>query len=337
MTILKKVARTVLHSLGGLELLRKNRRQYSRVLMFHSFGEGDQANLDAICAEITKAFQPVSLNRIVDAASGNAALPDYAVTVTIDDAYRSYLTWGHPVFRRHKIPVTVFAVAGFSDGRLWLWPDQIEFAFEHTDRTSVRAEVQPGKLLDLDLSTPASRSAATSRLNEALKLVPDEARLAFIANLESLTGVGIPPYPPANRAAMTWDELRAIAADGVEIGCHTETHPILSRVASHEKLEREIRGAKEFLESRLWLPVNHFCYPNGRAIDIGAAATEMVRQAGYASATTTTWGMNPPRADPMAIRRLPFSGDTSPEYATELLAGMHLPANVDAGEDAQVQ
>ncbi len=106
---------------------------------------------------------------------------------------------------------------------------------------------------------------------------------------------------------MTWDELRAIAADGVEIGCHTETHPILSRVASPEKLEREIRGAKEFLESRLSLPVNHFCYPNGRAIDIGAAAAGMVRKAGYTSATTTTWGMNPVKADPMAIRRLPFS------------------------------
>ena len=59
----------------------------------------------------------------------------------------------------------------------------------------------------------------------------------------------------------------------------------------------------------------------------------MVRRAGYKSATTTTWGMNPAKADPMAIRRLPFSGDTSPEYASELLAGLHLPAN----ENAQVQ
>ncbi len=191
MTALKKAARTVLHSMGGLALLRRTRRGYSRVLMFHSFDEGDRANLDSICAEITKAFEPVSLGKIVEAALGNAALPDYAVTVTIDDAYRSYLTWGHPVFQRHKIPVTVFAVAGFSDGKLWLWPDQTEFALENTNRTSVRAEVQPGKILDLDLSNPARRSAATSELNEALKLVPDEARLAFVANLESLTGVSI--------------------------------------------------------------------------------------------------------------------------------------------------
>jgi len=333
----KRAARTVLHSMGGLTLLRRARREYSRVLMFHSFGEDDQANLDSICAEIAKGFQPVSLNDIVEAARGNQTLPHNAVTVTIDDAYRSYLTRGHPVFRKHKIPVTVFAVAGFSDGQLWLWPDQTEFALEHTNRSSIRAEVQAGKILDLDLSTAASRAASTDKLNEALKLAPDEARMAFIAELKASTGVSIPPYPPANKAAMTWDELRAIAADGVEIGCHTETHPILSRVSSPEKLEREIRGAKEFIESRLWRPVNHFCYPNGRAIDIGAAAAAMVRKAGFKSATTTTWGMNPVHCDPMSIRRLPFSGDTSAQYAAELMAGLHLPSNVTADDEAQVQ
>src|SRR6185437_1879190 len=99
---LKRAARTVLHSMGGLALLRRRCRAYSRVLMFHSFAEGEQSTLDAICAEVVKAFHPVSLNAIVEAARGNQTLPDNAVTVTIDDAYRSYLEWGHPVFRRHK-------------------------------------------------------------------------------------------------------------------------------------------------------------------------------------------------------------------------------------------
>jgi peptidoglycan/xylan/chitin deacetylase (PgdA/CDA1 family) len=125
---------------------------------------------------------------------------------------------------------------------------------------------------------------------------------------------------------MNWDELRAIAADGVEIGCHTATHPILSRIASPVKLEQETRGAKEILECRLRQPVKHFCYPNGRAIDIGDDAANAVRKAGFISATTTSWGMNPVDADPMWIRRIPFSGDTTPQYGAELLAGMHLPA-----------
>jgi peptidoglycan/xylan/chitin deacetylase (PgdA/CDA1 family) len=127
---------------------------------------------------------------------------------------------------------------------------------------------------------------------------------------------------------MNWEELKAIASDGVEIGCHSATHPILSRVSSPLKLESEIRGAKELLESRLGFPVRHFCYPNGRAIDIGTAAANLVRDAGFISATTTTWGMNPIQMDPMCIRRLPFSSDTDYRYGAELLAGLHLPAYV---------
>ena len=71
---------------------------------------------------------------------------------------------------------------------------------------------------------------------------------------------------------MSWDELRAAASEGVEIGCHTETHPILSRLSNRLELEREIRGAKEHLEECLGFDVRHFCYPNGHPIDIGEAA-----------------------------------------------------------------
>jgi peptidoglycan/xylan/chitin deacetylase (PgdA/CDA1 family) len=142
--ILKSAARTVLHSMGGLAVLRRISRRRSRVLMFHSFAESDHAGLDTICGEIARNFHPVSLNDIIEAAHGRKALPDYALTVTVDDAYRSYLTYGHPIFLRHKIPVTVYAVAGFSDGSMWLWPDKIEFALDHTSMGSIHAGIEPG-------------------------------------------------------------------------------------------------------------------------------------------------------------------------------------------------
>jgi peptidoglycan/xylan/chitin deacetylase (PgdA/CDA1 family) len=321
--LLKRAARTVLHSMGGLTVLRGLRSRCSRVLMFHSFADGEQSTLDEICGEIARYYHPVPLSEITNAKS----LPDNAVTVTVDDAYRSYFLRGHPVFRRHKIPVTLYAVAAFSDGRLWLWPDQIAFGLEHTRSSSLMAEIAPGNQIGLNLATPAARARSAERLTEALKLVPDEDRRSFLAGFGSLTGVDIPPVPPPHCAPMNWEELRAAAADGVEIGCHTETHPILSRVTSRSRLEREIRGAKSILEFHLRLPVKHFCYPNGRAIDISPEAAEIVRDSGYQSAVTTTWGMNDIHIDPMNVRRIPFDSDTSPQYAAELLAGLHLPPN----------
>ena len=90
------------------------------------------------------------------------------------------------------------------------------------------------------------------------------------------------------------------------------------------ELDHEIRGAKELMESRLGLKVNHFCYPNGRDADISDAAVDCVRRSGYESSVTTTYGLNTLRVNPLRIMRLPFDDRTDTHYAAELLAGLHL-------------
>src|ERR1700681_1119122 len=125
--LLKRIARGVLHQMGGVAALRFLQRDKFRVLMFHEFDEVSGASLEPICEYIARHFEPVSLSTITGAIGGEALLPSNAVTVTVDDGYRNFLTNGHPLFKRHGIPTTLFAVAGFADGRLWLWTDQMAF------------------------------------------------------------------------------------------------------------------------------------------------------------------------------------------------------------------
>jgi peptidoglycan/xylan/chitin deacetylase (PgdA/CDA1 family) len=284
---LKTAARAALHNMGGLAALRYANRRKFGILAFHSFSAANRANVEAMCAHVTAHFEPLSLSQIVTALQQGNELPDRAVAVTVDDGYRNYLEDGHPIFLRHKIPVTLFAVSGFAAGRLWLWPDQLEHK-------------------------------AAADLIEKLKLAPNEERLAFMASID------IPQTPPPHRAAMNWDELRAIAADGVEIGCHTESHPILTRLSSALELENEIKGAKESLEQNLGFPIRHFCYPNGKAPDFDDNVVAAVRAAGYESAVTCVWGLNATSADPLRLQRLPFDSSLDFHYAVELLAGLHL-------------
>ena len=319
----KRAARAALHHMGGLAVLRGIHRRKFGVLMFHSFDEASRANVEAFCSHITRHFEPVALSTIVDSLEGRRELPDNAVTITIDDGYRNFLLHGHPIFRKHRIPTTLYAVAGFSGGRLWLWPDQIEFGLLHTSRNSIPTNLN-GRPLEFALTTPTERADAISRLQEVLIEAPNDRRLRFLAEFGALCGVEIPPVPPAGRAAMNWDELRAVASEGVEIGCHTDTHPILSRLASPLELEREIRGAQREIEERVGVPVRHFCYPNGHAIDIGEAAIRCVREAGYASAVTCTWGLNGSETERLQIRRIPFDSTIDFQYGAELLAGLHM-------------
>lgn len=142
---------------------------------------------------------------------------------------------------------------------------------------------------------------------------PSWLDLAVFAELRS-------PHPSAGYEAMSWEELRAVA-EGVEIGCHTRTHPILSRLSNRLELERKI-PAPNNISKRLRLAVRHFCNSNGRTIDIGEAAIRCVREAGFASAASTTWGLNTRETDRFQIRRTPFDDSIDLRYGAELPAGL---------------
>lgn len=90
------------------------------------------------------------------------------------------------------------------------------------------------------------------------------------------------PSAPWTRL-LTADELRELAARGIEIGAHTVTHPDLTAL-SYEEARDELRRGKESLEAIVRRPVETAAYPFGYANDETAAAC---RDAGFAAACVT--------------------------------------------------
>ena len=89
---------------------------------------------------------------------------------------------------------------------------------------------------------------------------------------------GIAPTP-----LMDARQLRQWMAGGQEIGAHTRHHADLTQIDAASARD-EIFRSKAELEELIAQPVNQFCYPYGKFSDVHA---ELVRQAGYSSATTT--------------------------------------------------
>ncbi len=94
--------------------------------------------------------------------------------------------------------------------------------------------------------------------------------------------------------------LRALAAAGMEIGCHTLTHARLPE-CSEAQLRAEIVDAKHRLEDLLGRAVPGFSYPYG-AWD--PRVRDAVIAAGYAYATATQLGPLTPDVDPFTLPRL---------------------------------
>ena len=87
---------------------------------------------------------------------------------------------------------------------------------------------------------------------------------------------------------MTWDQVRELDAAGMEIGCHTMTHPYLTRIKDDTALRREILGAKQRIEQHIGKPVTSFAYPFGQ---YNEHVVEMVKEAGFTSARSTWPGV----------------------------------------------
>src|SRR5262249_56540151 len=114
---------------------------------------------------------------------------------------------------------------------------------------SVEVEIE-GRKLSLELSSDALRRAAATRINAALKSIPEGARDAAIERLAFELGVSVPERPPAEYGAINWRQAREMNATGVEIGSHTLTHPILTSL-SDERLREEVSQSRDRLESAL--------------------------------------------------------------------------------------
>jgi peptidoglycan/xylan/chitin deacetylase (PgdA/CDA1 family) len=112
----------------------------------------------------------------------------------------------------------------------------------------------------------------------------------------------LPPKP-----LMDASHLKAWLAGGQEVGAHTRNHVDLLQV-DDATARREIAGCRNELEQLLDAPVRHFCYPYGFHRPEHAA---MVREAGYATATTTQRARTTAADDLFALPRVPVLRTTS--------------------------
>ncbi len=176
--------------------------------MYHRFGEGgfpstnttvDQLE-DHIAALQEGGHTVVPLDQVIATLQGKATLPDKAIAITVDDAYRSFLDIAWPRFKAAGFPVTVFVAT-----------DGVERGYK-------------------DL--------------------------------------------------LSWDDIKALQAEGVGIGAHSHGHahyPALSADA----VTQDLNNMSAAFESALGDVPDLFAFPYGEA---GLPDIRTVRSAGYAAA-----------------------------------------------------
>jgi len=110
-------------------------------------------------------------------------------------------------------------------------------------------------------------------------------------------------------------QLREMLAAGMEVGCHSRSHPRLTEV-DDARLHDEVSGARDELQDQIDTGVTSFAYPYG---DYDDRVVEAVRQAGYSAACVTRSGCGRVDDDPLRLRRIAvFAEDNLATFARKL-------------------
>jgi peptidoglycan/xylan/chitin deacetylase (PgdA/CDA1 family) len=88
---------------------------------------------------------------------------------------------------------------------------------------------------------------------------------------------------------MSWAEVRALKAAGMDVQSHTHAHRILQTI-SDDEITADLRTSRSILESQIDAPVYALAYPAGKPIEALPGLRRAVRRAGIRLGLTTRAG-----------------------------------------------
>lgn len=235
---------------------------------------------------------------------------------TFDDGYRDNRDHALPIFRRYNLPFAVYVPSDYPDGRGDLWWLALEGAIAKAD--GVKVEMTGGERT-FDTRTPAGKDAAWDAIYWWLRGLPEATARAEVARIAEAAGFEASRL--CSSLVMSWDELRAFAADPlVTIGAHTCGHWALAKLPEADA-RREMADSVRRVSEMLGRPCRHFSYPYGDSGSAGAREFRLARELGIETAVTTRKGLiHAAHADALtALPRFSLNGDFQDARYTQVL------------------
>jgi peptidoglycan/xylan/chitin deacetylase (PgdA/CDA1 family) len=265
---------------------------------------------------IKKNFDIVTTSDIAACIYGNGKLPVNPALITFDDGYRDNYTNAYPILKNHGLSALIFITTDFvgrSKPSFW---DVAAYAFAHTKMDSAELPLTGRQ----KWSNDKQKNAVMMRWVEVLKTVPELEKQRYAGQLPEILGVEA-AEEHCGCVFMNWDNVREMAANGIEFGSHTLTHPIMTRIPS-EQVTRELVESKRLIEKELGKTVETFAYPNGGHEDFNPEIINGLKDAGYKIAFTLIPGSNFTRqfrADPYTLRRIFLNhADSFPRFVAKV-------------------
>jgi peptidoglycan/xylan/chitin deacetylase (PgdA/CDA1 family) len=298
-----------------VNLVRRRQAGGSRVLVlsYHrvtpDFTRSAKEGLASLLVSTTSLRSQLELvartHEIVSLADARRILAEPAgarardvVAITLDDGYEDNHAHALPVLASMRVPATVFVPTAYVGTERRLPHDRLFAAL-----SAVRARGLPYERAGIPAAPQAllsecARPGPAATLDVLIRRLPHGDLVALAGALEARLRMTERDLPPGTRL-MSWEQLRDLAAAGIEIGGHSMNHAVLANLPLADA-RREIAGCRDHIAERLGRPPRFFAYPNGYYTP---QIRQAVRESGFEAAVTIEDEENRRGIDPYGLKR----------------------------------
>lgn len=259
---------------------------------------------EKIILEIKNNFRIVSTLELATAIAKNKKIEDRIALITFDDGYIDNYTVAYPILKRHDVTALFFLSTSLINSQRVAWWDEITFLLRQSIGCSV---------------TLPDKSATITLVEEHIE---SQIQL-FIQNTKRQRKTNIPKIlaelhqslnEPVKRLEnipslfMSWDNIKTMVENNMEVGSHTVSHQILSSLNNDDQAH-EIYQSKTTIEMMLSRTITAFAYPVGSKDCYNIVSKNLCQQAGYLLAFNNQPGINKIVLDPYDLNRICIDND----------------------------
>jgi peptidoglycan/xylan/chitin deacetylase (PgdA/CDA1 family) len=232
---------------------------------------------------LKKNYDIISPEEFLQWCEGQLELPGRSVLLTCDDGLLNTVTDMLPIVRTQGIPFLFFVTgASANKVRSMLWYEQLFLWLQLAKN---------GALLDLRGNANGRRVQISVLRNQLVKQFSalDWCRRAqALQDLRTRIGISIDwesEYSEDEALRRRFfmlnvTELRQLQKDGITIGAHTVSHPMLAQM-SEERAFEEMVQSRMRLQDVLDMPIWAMAFPFGNPDAVSVREPELARRAGF--------------------------------------------------------
>lgn len=288
----------------GLNLLPpKNGQNPLQILIYHRVldqpdpfrpWEVDRHQFKFHCEIFKKYYHVLELDDAIHRLNHHQ-LPKRALCITFDDGYYDNVKVALPLLKQYKFKASFFIATGYLDGK-GMWNDAIIEWIKHTTHPVI--DLSPWELGHYPLNSQTQKNKAIEAIIKKLKYRQGARRHSIVQDILKKV-----KHPWPDQLMMTPKDIVQLRKNGMTIGAHTVTHPILTRIDAQQAY-REIAQSQKDLQRILKEPCQYFAYPNGQPRqDYASFHIQVLKELGFKGALSTWWGAATAQTDPFQLPR----------------------------------